>query len=55
MVPNIQSRIVLFSITYLFALKWFQILVTNINSARGVMVIVAGCGHDDTSSNPGRT
>ena len=22
--------------------------------ARGVMVIVAGCGHDDTSSNPGR-
>ena len=23
--------------------------------ARGVMVIVAGCGHDDTSSNPGRT
>ena len=22
--------------------------------ARGVMVIVAGCGHDDTSSDPGR-
>ena len=22
--------------------------------ARGVMVIVAGCGHDNTSSNPGR-
>ena len=22
--------------------------------ARGVMVIVAGCGHDDTSSSPGR-
>ena len=22
--------------------------------ARGVTVIVAGCGHDDTSSNPGR-
>ena len=24
-----------------------------VNSARGVMVIVAGCGHGDTSSNPG--
>ena len=23
--------------------------------ASGVMVIVAGCGHNDTSSNPGRT
>ena len=22
--------------------------------ARGIMVIVEGCGHDDTSSNPGR-
>ena len=25
-----------------------------IGSARGVMVIVAGIGHGDTSSNPGR-
>ena len=25
-----------------------------VGGARGVMVIVAGCGHDDTSSNPGR-
>ena len=25
----------------------------NINDARGVMVIVAGYGHGDTSSNPG--
>ena len=24
----------------------------NLGGARGVMVIVAGCGHDDTSSNP---
>ena len=24
------------------------------NDYRGVMVIVAGCGHNDTSSNPGR-
>ena len=27
---------------------------TGINSARGVMVIVVGIGHGDTSSNPGR-
>ena len=26
----------------------------NDGGSRGVMVIVAGCGHDDTSSNPGR-
>ena len=26
-----------------------------IGGARGVMVVVAGCGHDDTSSNPGRS
>ena len=25
-----------------------------LGGARGVMVIVAGCGHGDTSSNPGR-
>ena len=25
-----------------------------IGGARGVIVIVAGCGHDDTNSNPGR-
>ena len=25
-----------------------------VGSARGVMVIVVGNGHDDTSSNPGR-
>ena len=27
---------------------------TTTGGARGVMVIVAGCGHDNTSSNPGR-
>ena len=32
MVPNIQTWIVLFSINYLFALKWFQILQSYINS-----------------------
>ena len=25
-----------------------------VGGARGVMVIVVGSGHDDTSSNPGR-
>ena len=37
----------------------FTFLDSNVSStesdARGVMVIVAGCGHDDTSSDPGRT
>ena len=28
--------------------------ISTVVGARGVMVIVAGCGHDDTSSNPGR-
>ena len=26
----------------------------NNEGARGVMIILAGCGHADTSSNPGR-
>ena len=30
------------------------ILLFNISRARGVMVIVAGSGHGNTSSNPGR-
>ena len=29
-------------------------LVSNVGGARGVMVIVTGNGHGDTSSNPGR-
>ena len=29
-------------------------VVMEFGGARGVTVIVAGCGHDDTSSNPGR-
>ncbi len=29
-------------------------LVSDNRGARGVMVIVVGIGHDDTSSNPGR-
>ena len=29
-------------------------LVKYFTGARGVMVIVIGIGHDDTSSNPGR-
>ena len=35
----------------------FQVLLYNSHNfggARGVMVIVVGIGHDDTSSNPGR-
>ena len=34
---------------YLDSVKWFQI-----GGACGVMVIVVGNGHGDTSSNPGR-
>ena len=32
----------------------FQRVLGLFEGGRGVMVIVAGCGHDDTSSNPGR-
>ena len=32
----------------------FTIIHNKHGGARGVMVIVAGCRHDDTSSNPGR-
>ena len=32
----------------------FPILVDMFGGARGVMVIVVGNGHGDTSSNPGR-
>ena len=31
-----------------------QLLIKNNGGACGVMVIVVGIGHDDTSSNPGR-
>ena len=31
-----------------------EILFENFGGARGVMVIVAGIGHGETSSNPGR-
>ena len=35
-------------------IKWFYSYYTiNFGGARGVMVIVAGYGHGDTSSNPG--
>ena len=33
---------------------WFIIELYNIGGARGVVVIVVGNGHGDTSSNPGR-
>ena len=48
------------NITYLFSRyvngsAYFRGLPLSVNGgARGVMVIVAGCGHGDTSSNPGR-
>ena len=32
----------------------YALSVDNIGGARGVMVIVVGIGHDDTSSNPWR-
>ena len=31
-----------------------DLALNNLKSARGVMVIVVGNGHGDTSSNPGR-
>ena len=31
-----------------------QVLLTDYGDASGVMVIVVGNGHSDTSSNPGR-
>ena len=37
-----------------FHLVWEISNVFNPNLARGAMVIVAGYGHGDTSSNPGR-
>ena len=41
----------LFHLTY----KWDPNRYNNTKaSARGVLVIVVGNGHDDTSSNPGR-
>ena len=33
--------------------NWLQALLYNANSARGVIVIVEGSGHGDTSSNLG--
>ena len=32
----------------------WQIIIFLCGGARGVIVIVVGIGHDDTSSNPGR-
>ena len=37
-----------------FYFIWFQSSKDHHHYARGVMVIVVGNGHDDTSSNPGR-
>ena len=54
---------------WLYTLEWFQVLIIcklscfpvtilidndNNGGASGVMVIVVGNGHGDTSSNPGR-
>ena len=35
-------------------LKWLQIIEKLIGGARGVMAIVTGYGHGDTSSIPGQ-
>ena len=34
--------------------KWLLMISNILGGARGVMVIVIGNGHGDTSSNPGR-
>ena len=34
--------------------KISKVMKVHLGGARGVMVIVAGIGHGDTSSNPGR-
>ena len=39
----------------LFNTQQYKVRVKDKGGARGVMVIVAGCGHDDTSSNPGQS
>ena len=47
-------------IIFLHTVKWFQVLLTliiiniNIGGSRGVMVIVVGNAHGNTSSNPRR-
>ena len=40
----------------LYTIVWFQvmIIICSVGGARGVMVIVVGNGHGDSSSNPGR-
>ena len=42
-----------YSIVYTLVLS-FTLIVSKIGGARGVMIIVIGNGHGDTSSNPGR-
>ena len=41
-------------IKYVSGTIYEHILCTNYGGARGVMVIVVGNGHGDTSSNPGQ-
>ena len=48
-----EHKNILFSIDHLFAHNWIASVITFLY-ARGVMVIVVGNGHGDTSSNPGR-
>ena len=39
---------------YLYTPRYIYIYIYRFGGARGVMVIVLGNGHVDTSSNPGR-
>ena len=46
--------IILHDISYLYDLTYiFAYNADNVGGTRGVMVMVAGIGHGDTSSNPG--
>ena len=48
---NLMKRLTNFSFAWLVR---FHGISTIVGGARGVMVIVVGNGHGDTSSNPGR-
>ena len=39
---------------YFFGVIWYQLFLSDCGGARGVLVIVVGNGHGDTSSNPWR-
>ena len=49
--PYLKSQYIHFSLLFLFPNRNINWLI---RGARGVMVIVVGNGHSDTSSNPGR-